>query len=191
MISRRLAWSALPVGAAILFPVAAWAWPAPPDPGDPFIMSVSEVNCTKGQVKVTLRNQTRQAARYDLQLDSSSFANGSIAALKSVTRSVRVPKGGAVEIEAFSVTDSEPNTLVDSQRVRNDCRYRDHDRDRDHGWGYGRRLPYTGPPADLMGKLATGAALVLTGGIAWGLSSMWPKDAPSGPGLGRRRPIRF
>ncbi|MFI6604573.1 hypothetical protein ACIBHX_50830 [Nonomuraea sp. NPDC050536] len=52
----------------------------------------------------------------------------------------------------------------------------------DHGGGGwngncgGRRLPFTGPPADLWGKVATAGGLMLTGGIAWWYGSIWPRQ---------------
>ncbi|MET9342848.1 hypothetical protein [Nonomuraea sp. NPDC003804] len=57
-------------------------------------------------------------------------------------------------------------------------------------WGHGRwanwhdrdgRLPHTGPPADLLGKLATGAGLVVMGAIVWWYGSIWPRQTPDGP----------
>ncbi|MCK2221665.1 hypothetical protein MF672_048855 [Actinomadura sp. ATCC 31491] len=177
-IGTRLALAALPLGAALFFPAAAlflpaaataWAWPRLPDPGDPFTMSVDDVACRSGRAAVTLRNQTRQAVRFDLQADAVSVASGSIPARKSVVRQVPVGRGGTAEIEAYQVSDQHPDTLIDSTRVRNDC-----------PWGHRHgRLPYTGPPADLMAKLATAGGLVVTGGILWWYGSVWPRqDGP-------------
>ena len=42
-------------------------------------------------------------------------------------------------------------------------------------------LPYTGPPADLYGKLATAAALVVFGGLLWWVALVWPRRVPAGP----------
>ncbi|GGK86136.1 hypothetical protein Sme01_39450 [Sphaerisporangium melleum] len=50
------------------------------------------------------------------------------------------------------------------------------------------RLPYTGPSADLYGKMATAVALVLFGGMLWGVAVIWPRRVPAGP-LMRPRPI--
>jgi hypothetical protein len=97
-------------------------------------------------------------------------ATGSIPARKSVTRSVRVHRGESVEIEAYSVSANHPDTLIDSTRVRSDCPWRGH--------GY---LPYTGPPADLLAKLATAGGLVVMGAILWWYSSLWPRASYQGP----------
>jgi hypothetical protein len=52
----------------------------------------------------------------------------------------------------------------------------------------GGRLPYTGPPADLMGKIATAGGLALTGGLFWWYGTIWPRRAPNGPIAIRRSP---
>ncbi|WP_030455565.1 hypothetical protein [Herbidospora cretacea] len=36
-------------------------------------------------------------------------------------------------------------------------------------------LPYTGPPADLWGKVATAGGLVIMGGVFWWLARIWPR----------------
>jgi hypothetical protein len=166
-IGTRLALATLPMSAALLSPAAAWAWPRP-DSGDPFTMTVDDVGCRSGRVAVTLHNQTRQLVRFDLRADSTSVATGSIPARKSVVRHVAVNKGSTAEIEAYSVTDHDPDTLIDSTRAENDC-----------PWGHRRgHLPFTGPPADLMGKLATAGGLVVMGGILWWYGSIWPRSSP-------------
>ncbi|MFI6919185.1 hypothetical protein ACIBIZ_04460 [Nonomuraea spiralis] len=171
-IGTRLVLAALPVGAVLLLPTSAEAWPLPtPDQGDPFTMTTDQLACHSGSVRVTLRNQTRQLARFDLRVDSASVATGSIPARKKVIRTVKVNRGSAREIEAYSVSEARPDTLIDSTRVRNDC-----------AWGRGHgRLPYTGPPSDLLGKLATAGGLVVMGGIMWWYGSIWPRSVPDGP----------
>ncbi|MGW0808782.1 hypothetical protein [Nonomuraea sp. NPDC002799] len=166
-IGTRLALIALPVGAALLLPGTAWAWPRP-DSGDPFTMTVDDVGCRSGRVAVTLHNQTRQLVRFDLQADGSSVATGSIPARKTIVRHVPVSKGSRAEIEAYSVVDAQADTLIDSTHAENDCPW-----GRSHG-----HLPLTGPPADLMGKLATAGGLVVMGGIFWWYGSIWPRSAP-------------
>ncbi|MFG1942382.1 hypothetical protein [Nonomuraea sp. NPDC048826] len=158
----RLALAALPAGAALALPAAAWAWPHH-DSGDPFTMSVDRIGCRTNTVRVTLRNQTRQLTRFDLRADSATVSSGSIPARKAVTRTVKVRRGSTVEIEAYSVSGSGPDTLIDSSRARNDC-------------PWGRRLPMTGPPLDLIAKLATAGGLVLTGGVVWWYGSIWPRS---------------
>ncbi|MER7502324.1 hypothetical protein AB0L05_09525 [Nonomuraea pusilla] len=164
-VGVRLILAALPVGAALLLPATAKAWPQP-DAGDPFTMSVGRLNCPAGSVPVVLRNQTRQLVRFDLRADSETVASGSIPARKQVVRNVPVRTGSSVEIEAYSVADSEADTLIDSQHVRNDC-----------PWGSrAKQLPFTGPPTDLLAKLATAAGLVIMGGILWWYGSIWPRS---------------
>ncbi|MFI9588831.1 hypothetical protein [Nonomuraea sp. NPDC052265] len=170
-IGTRLVLAALPVGAVLLLPSSAEAWPLP-DRGDPFTMTTDKLACGSGSVRVTLRNQTPQLARFDLRADATSVATGSIPARKQVVRTVRISRGTTREIEAYSVTDTHPDTLIDSTRVRNDCAW---------GRGHSRRLPYTGPPSDLLGKLATGGGLVVMGGIMWWYGSVWPRSVPDGP----------
>ncbi|MEV0379037.1 hypothetical protein [Nonomuraea sp. NPDC050643] len=164
-IGTRLVLAVLPASAALLLPAAAWAWPRP-DPGDPFTMTVDDVGCRSGRVAVTLHNQTRQLVRFDLKADGTSMASGSIPARKTIVRHVPVQKGSTADIEAFSVTEDHPDTLIDSSRAENDCPWGHH-----HG-----RLPFTGPPTDLMGKLATAGGLVVMGGILWWYGSIWPRS---------------
>ncbi|WP_203981754.1 hypothetical protein [Sphaerisporangium rufum] len=42
-----------------------------------------------------------------------------------------------------------------------------------------RHLPYTGPPADLYGRAATAAGLVVFGAMLWWLAAIWPGRAPA------------
>jgi hypothetical protein len=164
-IGARLALAAVPLSMTFFLPAAAWAWPDFGS-GDPFTMTTYKISCRSGTVRVTLRNQTRQLARFDLRADSSSIATGSIPARKAITRQVKVRSGSSVEIEAYSVDPPRADTLIDSTRVRNDC-----------PWGHHRdRLPFTGPPVDLMAKLATAGGLVLTGGVVWWYGTLWPRS---------------
>ncbi|MDP9846143.1 hypothetical protein [Streptosporangium lutulentum] len=52
----------------------------------------------------------------------------------------------------------------------------------------GGRLPFTGPPADLMGRIAMAGGLVLTGGLFWWYGAVWPRRTPIGPIVTRRSP---
>ncbi|RCG30868.1 hypothetical protein DQ384_12910 [Sphaerisporangium album] len=52
---------------------------------------------------------------------------------------------------------------------------------------YGR-LPYTGPPADLWGKVATAGGLIVFGGMLWWVGLVWPRRTPAEP-LMRPRPL--
>ncbi|PZG12379.1 hypothetical protein [Nonomuraea aridisoli] len=167
-IGTRLVLAALPLGGALFLPAAAWAWPRP-DSGDPFTMTVDDVACRTGRATARLHNQTRRPVRFDLQADGENVASGSIPARESIVRHIAVRKGSAAEVEAYSVPEGEPDALIDSTRVDNDC-----------SWGRGRdrRLPYTGLPTDLAAKLATAGGLVITGGILWWYGSIWPRSTP-------------
>ncbi|SDK14001.1 hypothetical protein SAMN05421874_105265 [Nonomuraea maritima] len=162
----RLVLAAAPLAAALLLPTAAWAWPRA-DPDDPFTMTVDDVACGTGRAPVRLHNPTRHPVRFALHEDGRSLATGSIRARDSIVRYVTVRRGSAAEVAAYTVEEGESGILVDSTRVDNDC-----------AWGHGRRLPYTGPPADLMAKLATAGGLVITGGILWWYGSIWPRSTP-------------
>ncbi|WP_433511592.1 hypothetical protein ACQP2T_48570 [Nonomuraea sp. CA-143628] len=162
----------LPLGMWLVLPAAVWAG-ATSDAGDPFTMSAARPACGNGQTLVTLRNQTRQLARFDLKADSASVATGSIPARKSVTRKVHVGRGHSMEIEAFSVTAGQPDTLIDSTRVRNTCSRRQSR----HLLHTSRHLPRTGPPTDLLAKLATAGGLLLTGAVFWWYSAIWPRGS--------------
>jgi hypothetical protein len=170
-IGTRLGLAVLSMGAALLLPAtAAWSWPQS-DAGDPFTMTTDDMSCRAGGVTVTRRNQTRQLARFDLRVDATSVASGSIPARKKVVRTVKVGRGGTREIEAYSVSDSHPDTLIDSTHVRNDC----------PGGRHSGHLPLTGPPVDLMSKLATAGGLVVMGAIMWWYGSIWPRSTPDLP----------
>ncbi|MCA2221284.1 hypothetical protein [Nonomuraea aurantiaca] len=179
-IANRRTLALLPLGAWLLLPATVGAWAGASDPGDPFTMSAGRPDCRSGQTLVTLRNQTRQLARFDLKADSASVATGSIPARKSVTRKIHVGRGHSMEIEAFSVTAGHPDTLIDSTRVRNTCpghQSRHLPRTGRHLPRTGRHLPRTGPPTDLLAKLATAGGLLLTGAVFWWYSSIWPRGS--------------
>ncbi|SDJ62103.1 hypothetical protein [Nonomuraea jiangxiensis] len=165
----RLALATFPVGFALFLPSAAHAWPWPrPDAGDPFTMSVDDVACGTGRVAVRLHNQSRQPVYYSLKADSSSVSSGAIPARDTIVKHVPVHKGSNAEIEAYHVTDKQPEALIDSTIVDNDC-----------PWGHRTgHLPFTGPPTDLMAKLATAGGLVVMGGILWWYGSIWPRRLP-------------
>ncbi|TDE57618.1 hypothetical protein E1295_07880 [Nonomuraea mesophila] len=166
-IGTRVVVALLPMAVALLLPATAWAWPRL-DPGDPFTMTVDDVACRSSRATVTLRNVTRQLARYDLRADGRTVASGSIPARKTIVKQVRVKRGSRAEIEAYSVAEHQADTLIDSTDVENDC-----------PWGHHLdRLPFTGPPVDLMAKLATAGGLVIMGGVLWWYGSIWPRSAP-------------
>ncbi|MEV6153922.1 hypothetical protein AB0L53_26600 [Nonomuraea sp. NPDC052129] len=179
-IANRRTLALLPLGAWLLLPATVGAWARSSDHGDRFTMSAGRTDCGSGQALVTLRNQTRRPARFDLKADSASVATGSIPARKSVTRKVHVGRGHSMEIEAFSVTAGQPDTLIDSTRVRNTCSGRQGrhlPRTSRHLPRTSRHLPRTGPPTDLLAKLATAGGLLLTGAAFWWYSSIWPRGS--------------
>ncbi|MFC4589272.1 hypothetical protein [Sphaerisporangium corydalis] len=51
-----------------------------------------------------------------------------------------------------------------------------------------RHLPYTGPPADLWGKVATAVGLMVFGGMLWWVALIWPRRTPAEPLLRPRSP---
>ncbi|MEU8267964.1 hypothetical protein AB0B89_12435 [Sphaerisporangium sp. NPDC049002] len=51
-----------------------------------------------------------------------------------------------------------------------------------------RHLPYTGPPADLYGKMATAVGLVVFGGMLWWVGMIWPRRTPAEPLMRPRSP---
>ncbi|MEU7739518.1 hypothetical protein [Nonomuraea sp. NPDC049158] len=179
-IANRRTLALLPLGAWLLLPATMGAWARSSDPGDPFTMSAGRPGCGSGQTLVTLRNQTRQPARFDLKAHSASIATGSIPAHESVTRNVHVRRGHSMEIKAFSVTADHPDTLIDSTRVRNSCsghQSRHRPRTGHHLPRTGHHLPRTGPPNDLLAKFATAGGLLLTGAVFWWYSSVWPRGS--------------
>ncbi|MEU6718127.1 hypothetical protein ABZ897_42235 [Nonomuraea sp. NPDC046802] len=176
-IQTRLVLAALPVGAVLLLPASAGAWPN--DTGDPFTMKVDDVGCRAGRAAVTLHNQGTQPVRFDLRSDGTSTASGSIPARKTIVKQVEVRKGSRAEIEAYSVTENQPDTLIDSTFVENDCPWGHHlDRLPFRSHHAAHRLPFTGPPTDLMAKLATAGGLVVMGCILWWYGSIWPRSKP-------------
>ncbi|MEV0348160.1 hypothetical protein AB0H88_20500 [Nonomuraea sp. NPDC050680] len=172
-IANRRTLALLPLSAWLLLPATVGAWAGSSGPGDPFTMSATRPGCENGRTLVTLRNQTRRPARFDLKADSAGLATGSIPARESVTRNIHVRRGHTMEIEAFSVTAGHPGTLIDSTRVRNTCS-RHQSR---HLPRTARHLPRTGPPTDLLAKLATAGGLLLTGAAFWWYGSVWPRGS--------------
>ncbi|MEU4325821.1 hypothetical protein [Nonomuraea dietziae] len=180
---RRLALSLLlmPTGAMLLFPMAASADDR--RDSDPFTMTVREQNCATNMVPVLLQSNSDYAAGFAVKRDDHLVERGTVKARRSTTVYVPIRRGSSASIEVDYVGNAHDDKLVDRQRVYNDCTSRSGD------WGHGRwqnwgdrdhGLPNTGPPADLMGKLATGAALVLMGGIVWWYGSIWPRQTPDG-----------
>ncbi|MFE3453194.1 hypothetical protein ACFXJ8_30150 [Nonomuraea sp. NPDC059194] len=182
-----------PVGALLLLPAAASA-----HEGDPFTMSLGKTRCDTNMVAVVLRSTSDYASGFTVQKDDHLVERGTVRARRSTTVYVPLARGRSAGIEVSYVGDGHDDKLVDSQRVYNSCPRKGGGWG-DDDWGHGRwenwgdrdgRLPYTGPPADLMGKLATGGGLVLMGGIVWWYGSIWPRQTPDGPLTSTRTPRR-
>lgn len=182
----------LPIGAMLLLPVAASA-----NENDPFTMSLSETECDTNMVAVVLKSHSDYASGFAVQKDDHLVERGTVRARRSTTVYVPLRRGRSANIEASYVSGGDDDRLVDSQRVYNSCPREGVGWGRD--WGHGRwenwgdrdgRLPYTGPPADLMGKLATGGGLVVMGAIVWWYGSIWPRQTPDGPIMSTRAPRR-
>ncbi|SNT44767.1 hypothetical protein SAMN05216276_104413 [Streptosporangium subroseum] len=88
----------------------------------------------------------------------------------------------AAEVEEQSTASRTVRSLCGKRRSDQHTDYRA-ERRTAGGW-----LPYTGPPADLIGKIATAGGLVLTGGLFWWYGAIWPRRTPSGPIAIRRSP---
>lgn len=179
----RLALAALAVPATLLLlPTAASA----NDSKSPLTVSLGKLDCRWNSITVKITNtgsppksDTYTVKADKVVVDSQELDPGD----DPETEKVQVPRGDTVKISVTSQLSSEQ---IFFDKVTNKCRqpYR-RDR-RDNDYGYGRRLPYTGPPADFMGKLATAGGLLLTGGIVWWYGSIWPRQTPGGrryPGL--------
>ncbi|MFI6479998.1 hypothetical protein ACIBH1_18835 [Nonomuraea sp. NPDC050663] len=160
----RLALAAVPVGAAIIVPGIALAEPPP------LKVEFSDVNCRSNQVTVTITNMGSKRTEYTVLKDGERVDRGDPDTGETNKETVTVDPRDSARITVVS-----NNVEVAEEKVYNDCKRKPYHRD-NHDWGYGRRLPYTGPPADLMGKLATGAGLLMVGGIAWWMSAIWPRE---------------
>ncbi|NUR87178.1 MAG: hypothetical protein HOY71_24105 [Nonomuraea sp.] len=182
----RLALSSLPLGAALLIPAAAahaGDWPNH-DNQSPLTVNFDRVDCGwsggKALLKITNDGSPPKSDTFTLKankqvIDTQELDPGDSPARESV------PLDGDRSVK-ISVTSKLTGTQIFFKNVTNHCRRGgggwDH---RGNGWGDRwnrwdhRRLPFTGPPADLWGKLATGGGLLLTGGIVWWYSSIWPR----------------
>ncbi|GII91300.1 hypothetical protein [Sinosporangium siamense] len=120
------------------------------------VMSAGE---GEGQVGFTVRRDG--AFMYDGLLNPS--------AKRTVDVNVGSRKSAeiAVEIEGQGTAN---------YKVTSGCAGKRHNRQ-----GKAHALPRTGPPADLMGKIATAGGLVLTGGVIWWFGVIWPRPRPDTP----------
>ncbi|MFI6501007.1 hypothetical protein [Nonomuraea typhae] len=211
-IGTRLTLAALaaPLG-ALLLASAAHANEAHerPSPDAPFSVHVYKPSCGSRSVEVRLRSVSDYQTDFIIKRDDETVDTGTLEARRNYTKRIKLGPYRNVEIETYYTTQDSRDKLVSRDEVHNDCRGGgdrdrpwDRDRwDRDRPWDRDRwddddedcddrpwdddcddDLPFTGPPADFMGKLATAGGLVLTGGIVWWYGSIWPRQTYRRPG---------
>lgn len=234
MKSARLALFGLPLGAALLLPATAKAWPWPNhDNQSPLSVRLGSFSCGDGRIIVSITN-TGNPARSDtftIKADKQVIDTQQLDPGDDPSREVvRLSRGESVQISVFSeLTDSQ----IFFKQVGARCGGNDGGGGWNNGggwnrggwsgggwngggcngwtnhggncgegcdnggwnrncdWNGGRRLPFTGPPADLWGKVATAGGLILTGGIAWWYGSIWPRQTYDGTiAAGRTRSRR-
>jgi hypothetical protein len=112
--------------------------------------------------------------------------NGAIDASGERSVALGATRGASAQVAAGVEEQSTASRTVRSLcGKRRSDQHTDHRADRHAAGGW---LPYTGPPADLIGKIATAGGLVLTGGLFWWYGAIWPRRNPSGPITIRRSP---
>ncbi|MEV6865499.1 hypothetical protein AB0M44_31405 [Streptosporangium subroseum] len=125
-------------------------------------------------------------AAFAVYREKPAVPNGPIDASGERSVALGATRGASAQIAAGVEEQSTASRTVRSLcGKRRSDQHTDYRADRRAAGGW---LPYTGPPADLIGKIATAGGLVLTGGLFWWYGAIWPRRTPSGPIAIRRSP---
>ncbi|WP_283137301.1 hypothetical protein [Rhizohabitans arisaemae] len=126
--------------------------------------TVGVVQCPRRIAPVTVRNAGTTRTAYTIHRDGRTVGAGSLAPGQRTTTRVPVPgKSADISVRAGDYRAGA--------QVRADCASR-----KQAGNPPVDRLPRTGPPTDLLARLATGVALLMTGALLWWYGSVWPRE---------------
>jgi hypothetical protein len=163
---------------ALFFAMALAATANAPSPS-----GVDTADCQDG--KPTGENLGDKAA-FTVYRERPAVQNGPIDANGERSVALEATRGASAQIAAGIKEKSTANRTVRSLCGRR--RSYQHTSYRADRHTVDGRLPYTGPPADLMSKIAIAGGLVLTGGLFWWYGAIWPRRTPNGPIAIRRSP---